>query len=75
MQEHIISVIRYRAGNLKCTLEETKHMCRKSIQLLMMNGVYEQRADTDRLCMKSENGDRKLISVEDGIRIKFKRPG
>ena len=46
---YVVSILRYGAGILKWTADESKNMDRKSRKILTMHGAFHPKSDTDRL--------------------------
>lgn len=66
-----IAVVRYGVGILKKKRGEAKEMNRKSRKLLM-HGTHHMRADTYWLYMKRANEGRRLLSMENCVRIELR---
>ena len=64
-----VSLIRYGAGIIKWIVEELKEVDRKTRKLLNNYRALHPQADVDRLYLKSKEGGRGLISVEDCVEM------
>ncbi len=63
-----VSVLRYSAGIVKWTKEETQQLDRDTRKLLAAERAFNRNGDVDRLYIRRRDGGKGLISVEDCIR-------
>ena len=63
------SRVRYSAGIVSWTKEDSREMDRKTRKLLTVYRCMHPQADVDRLYWKRKEGGRGLISIEDCITI------
>ncbi len=63
-----VSVLRYSAGIVKWTKEESRQLDRDTRKLLAAERMFNMNGDVDRLYIRRREGGKGLISVEDCIR-------
>ena len=64
-----VSLIRYGAGIIEWTKEDTRQMDRKTRKLFTMHRSMHPQSDVDRLYWKRNEGGRGLQSIEDVVEI------
>ena len=64
-----ISLLRYSAAFLDWTGAELEQMDRRTTELMTMHHSLNPKNDVARICLSRKEGERRLVSVEDTIKL------